>query len=461
MHLSSYITGWVWLTVLLMGIIYAPGLLYAQQPLPDSSFTNNRKLTKQKQRAKQLSRRELAKLRKQQAARLKKEWRRLKKQNTPTAELDSLRNMWQGLKKPQHLVQNSALYKRIDSLVDGRLTSLEKYGKALEELDSAHWKEYARQMATTVWQNDLQARQLRQELAPYIDTPFLQGVRITDLDSMNSEELQELQRKVFKNVEDYYVEKLLERQELIAFKQQQAELNALKNLPQVYRQQYEAYKNGEKLKQEARQQALSQASKLLADHAPQYKQAVDELSRLKRKYSYVPGTDKLSQAVKRNSLKGQPLKRRLVIGGNFQIVTAEPVVIDISPLVGYRFNKVFHIAAGASYRARFSAASSTYIRTNFNRDELTYGYRVFANHKLWRALFIHAEYERMSREFKKAGTDLYERQWQNGGLAGLGIRYSVTNGVQGQATLLYNFLHDNNKQMYPSPWVFRFGINLK
>ncbi|HHL52581.1 MAG TPA: hypothetical protein ENJ39_04330, partial [Flammeovirgaceae bacterium] len=200
LRLSSYTTGWVWLTVLLMGIIYAPGLLYAQQPLPDSSITNNRKLVKQKHRAKQLSRRELAKLRKRQAARLKKEWRRLKKQNTPTTELDSVRKMWQGLKKPQHLVQNSALYKRIDSLVDGRLTSLEKYGQVFKELDSAHWKEYARQTATTVWQNDPQARQLRQELAPYIDSPFLQGVRITDLDSMNSEELQELQRKVFKNV---------------------------------------------------------------------------------------------------------------------------------------------------------------------------------------------------------------------------------------------------------------------
>lgn len=303
-------------------------------------------------------------------------------------------------------------------------------------------------------------KDIKDDIAPYINSPYLKGIKLEDLDSMRVEDLQELRKQAFKNVEEHYVNKMLERQEFIQLKEQQAELEALKGLPEAYRKQFEAYKNGETIKNELLTKAVKEAQKMLAKHAPALNSAQADLAKLKKKYSSVPNSEDLSTATKRNSLKGKPLKSRLVLGGNFQVVTTNPVTIDISPVLGYRFNKDFHIAIGATYRARFSSADSTFIKTRYGQDELTYGYRAFANYRFWKAFFVHAEYEKMSKEFEVTGTDRFVRKWKPGALAGIGSEYTIKGTLKGNVSLLYNFLFDDKERVYQSPWVFRFGMNL-
>ena len=153
------------------------------------------------------------------------------------------------------------------------------------------------------------------------------------------------------------------------------------------------------------------------------------------------------------------LSNRSVLGPNFQIVSTEPVLIDFSPLLGYRIDKKFHIAVGGTYRARFSKVpSNSSIR--YGQDELAYGYRFFSEYKIWKMIRVHAEYERISREFEVANTDSFERKWVEGALAGLATSYSLKgeSKVKGSFSVLYNFLYTNSEAVYTSPWVFRFGF---
>ena len=382
----------------------------------------------------------------------------------PTAkQLDSVKNV---LNNPQATAKKelakTALYKDIEEDLAPQLEIYNEHKDKLELLnaDSTTIANEAKTIAIEELNKTQAVKDIKEDITPYINSPYLKDIKLEDLDSMSVEDLQELRKQAFKNVEEHYVKKMLERQEFIQLKEQQAEFDALKGLPAAYRKQYEAYKNGETIKNEALTKAVKEAQKMLAKHAPALNSAQADLAKLKKKYSSVPNSDDLSTASKRNSLKGKPLKSRLVLGGNFQVVTTNPVTIDISPVLGYRFNKDFYLAVGATYRARFSSADSTFIKTRYGQDELTYGYRTFANYRFWKAFYVHVEYEKMSKEFEVTGTDRFVRKWKPGALAGIGSEYTIKGTLKGNVSLLYNFLFDDNERVYQSPWVFRFGMGL-
>ena len=147
------------------------------------------------------------------------------------------------------------------------------------------------------------------------------------------------------------------------------------------------------------------------------------------------------------------------MGLNFQIVSLDPVIIDFNPVLGYKVNKKFHIAIGGSYRARYTESHANN-QLRIGQDELTYGYRVFTEYNVWKMLSIHAEYERMSKEFEIGTSDTFERKWLEGVLAGVSSNYKVKGKLKGNFSVLYNFLYHFEQAVYASPWVFRFGIDL-
>ncbi len=360
-------------------------------------------------------------------------------------------------------------YKSITPNLVGAGKDLQPYTKELKKykgnnrLDSASREallQDAKQLGLKEFSKKEEFKEVKKELTPYLNSPYLKGVKLQDLDSMSLDSLKALSVSTFEKLEKRLEQELLKTKELSQFNKDMAELEALKGLPESYRKQFEAYKNNETVKNEALTKAAQEAQMMLAKNTPALTKAQTDLAKLKKKYSSVPSSDDLSTATKRSSLKGQPFKSRLVIGGNFQVVTTNPVTIDISPILGYRFNKDFYIAVGGTYRARFSSADSTFIRTNYGRDELTYGYRVFTNYRFWKAFYAHAEYERISKEFAVTGTDRFERIWKPGILAGIGSSYTIKGTLKGNVSLLYNFLHDDKQRVYQSPWVFRFGFDL-
>jgi hypothetical protein len=208
-------------------------------------------------------------------------------------------------------------------------------------------------------------------------------------------------------------------------------------------------------KKAMKQKMTSHAKQFITQNAEQIQQVQEQMSELKQVYSEVPNSDDLSTAKKRSSLKGESFWKRLVIGGNLNLTETNPVTIDFSPVLGWKFNKAFEVGVTGAYRAKFGADSNG---INSYEDEDVYGYSVFAQHMAFKNFFGYLEGEKMS---KVVGTEEdHKRQWNKSLLVGIGRKFKVAPFLEMQAIITYNFLHDNTAGVYNSPVGFKTGFRV-
>jgi len=241
-----------------------------------------------------------------------------------------------------------------------------------------------------------------------------------------------------------------------------------------------------------RQQMLAKAKSIgaqqFAGRQDLLKAAQEKLAKYKRKYVTVHSTNDMSTAVKRNSLAGEPLSERLMLGGTFQIIPAYskqqqpaspagrqqhtgnnsnsaysnnsgdskvPTSVDISPLLGYRINKKLTVGVGGTYRAILEI-------DDLKRKDQVYGYRGFIQQHAIKGFFVHGEYENLNTASLTTDSgDKVNRSWQPAGLAGIGREFNFFKHAKGQVMFLYNFLHEDGASPYRKPWMIRFGFNLQ
>ncbi|QSE99209.1 hypothetical protein [Fulvivirga lutea] len=193
----------------------------------------------------------------------------------------------------------------------------------------------------------------------------------------------------------------------------------------------------EKLKNRAKEQAM----KLATEQA-----GFSKIGRLKSKYSKIVNSNDLSSAVKRNSLEGEPIGDRLILGGNFTIVESNPLVLDLTGSIGYKLSKKWVIGLQASHR--IAEADSISVS----------GGRLFANYDIAKNFFFASEIEMLRKKYKSE--ELSREDWIPGLFAGIGRKFKVFKNLNGQVALLYNFTHDNSAGVYNKPLVVRFGFNI-
>ncbi|MCC5939258.1 MAG: hypothetical protein JJU34_18405 [Lunatimonas sp.] len=181
--------------------------------------------------------------------------------------------------------------------------------------------------------------------------------------------------------------------------------------------------------------------------------AADEMAELKKKFSEVADSQDLSSAKKSNSLKGKPIKRRIVYGSNFQLHVVGQTKIDFNPELGYRLNSTSEVGLGGTYRF-FGNRDDPSLTIN---KPMVMGFRGYIERKLTNNLYVHGEFESLKSTMNKTG-EVRESLWYNSLLAGLERRFVMTGRLQGQAQVLYNFNSQNNP-LYNSPWVFRVGFS--
>ncbi len=160
----------------------------------------------------------------------------------------------------------------------------------------------------------------------------------------------------------------------------------------------------------------------------------------------------MASAVKRTSLEGENFWKRLVAGGNFNITRTNPLNIDLSPVLGYRFNKLFEAGITAAYRTEFKAN-----RTNISQSrEEVFGYSIFASHMVFKSFFGYLEAENLRKE----GTfmEMSNMKWHQTFLVGLGKRFHITSWLDMQSMIVFNVLHDNKDGLYNSPVIFKTGF---
>lgn len=210
-----------------------------------------------------------------------------------------------------------------------------------------------------------------------------------------------------------------------------------------------------KAKKEMKQKMAGHAKSFITEHSDQIQEVQEQMSELKQKYSEVPDSKDLSTATKRSSLKGESFWKRLVLGGNFNVSATDPVTLDLSPVVGWRFNKLFQAGVTGVYRTQFGSASTS---NNPVEDNAVYGYSVFANHAVFRNFFGYLEGENMSRMTGTAEDS--KREWQQTLLLGIGRKFKIAPFLEMQAIIAFNFLHENKDGVYNNPVVFKTGFRI-
>lgn len=212
----------------------------------------------------------------------------------------------------------------------------------------------------------------------------------------------------------------------------------------------QALKDKEQMQKYAKEKAAKLANADLAKFAPQVQEAQQQFSQYKKKMEWL----KEGSEPKANSLKDEPLLKRFIYGGNFQIPEIEPLSIVAAPFIGYRINKKFSSGVGVSYKV--IVGKNTFYSKAFGGE---IGYRVFTDYKLIKNWFAHGEFERMSKTIRNSTGDGTITTWKNNGYIGVGRQMEISKGLKMNVMFLCNVLHEDLKDFNMNAFQFRFGIS--
>ncbi len=143
------------------------------------------------------------------------------------------------------------------------------------------------------------------------------------------------------------------------------------------------------------------------------------------------------------------------VGGGFGLQFGTTTLVDLSPLIGYRFTDKISLGAGPTYQ---------YYRqrdpfTNFTVSRSSLGGRAFGRYDIWQNLFAHGEYEylRFKTDFNGFLQTVDVQRLPVGG----GYRQRLGGNSTFNIMVLYDFLYYKYEQYYYSnPIIFRMGVNV-
>ncbi|MEP1032220.1 hypothetical protein [Ekhidna sp.] len=176
------------------------------------------------------------------------------------------------------------------------------------------------------------------------------------------------------------------------------------------------------------------------------------LKTAKEKYAIIPDLSKEEEGIKRNSLKGTPLKNRLFINGNITIQSTIPIIFDSNIQLGYKWNKAFSMGVGLIIREQLSNRDSTSLTGD------AHGISLFANYDIMKGFFLYSEYQLVKNKslFQESSTST---SWQYAALAGAGRRFIISRRMSLSVSLLYDFNYKNNT-LNQRPLTPRIGYNI-
>ena len=258
----------------------------------------------------------------------------------------------------------------------------------------------------------------------------------------------------YKNEFEGWDQKLLARatslEEVKMLQQQKKLMDNYKPLPDGYRDNIENFQTNDFVKEKL--QAKADEIEKVGGKSLQerFNEAQGELAKAKEKFNAIDRPD--GAKPNENPYQGQPLLKRLVLGGNLQVNRQDPSSIDAALQVSYLANARARFGLGGSYRISLGKNS---INPDFDRQ--VFSTRTFFDYTLFRSVFAEAAYEWSNTDVLTQDNIATGRQWVQSGMLGIGNRFNLPKGLKGNFTALYNFFHDE-RSPNPSPWVFRFGF---
>jgi hypothetical protein len=159
-----------------------------------------------------------------------------------------------------------------------------------------------------------------------------------------------------------------------------------------------------------------------------------------------------------NSLKGVPIKERIVTGGGFGLgFSSNQDYISVSPVIGYQLTRKLMAGTSVTYRYTNWKVVDPSIKLN------DYGLNPFVRFMVYRNIFLQTEFEYLNYELPTTPTET-TRETFNSFMAGGGFIQPLGEKVAIYFMALYNFSYVEPKvgeyAVYDSPLVIRAGINV-
>lgn len=163
-----------------------------------------------------------------------------------------------------------------------------------------------------------------------------------------------------------------------------------------------------------------------------------------------------------NSLKGVPVKERIVTGGGFGLgFSTNQDYISVSPVIGYQLTRKLMAGTSVTYRYTNWKVVDPSMKLN------DYGLNPFVRFMVYQNIFLQTEFEYLNYEFpiiNSVGDLATDRKTFNSFMAGGGFIQPLGEKVALYFMALYNFSYVEPKvgeyAVYESPLVIRAGINV-
>jgi hypothetical protein len=217
-----------------------------------------------------------------------------------------------------------------------------------------------------------------------------------------------------------------------------------------------AAQNPEAAKQEVIQQVQQQAVNHFAGKEEQLQTAMEQMSKLKQKYSSL---NSLAEVGKKrpNEMSNKTFRERLMPGIGLQIFKkGDNFTVDFNPYVGYRFTG--RLTAGAGWVQRFAYDTKL---DHFDTDARIYGPRLYAEYKLGKGFSPRIEGEVVNAfvppKFQRID-ELGSREWVWGAFAGIKKDFRLGKKVKGTSLIMFRLINTDHKSPYPDVVNVRIGF---
>ncbi|MBX2969584.1 MAG: hypothetical protein KF803_09435 [Cyclobacteriaceae bacterium] len=232
----------------------------------------------------------------------------------------------------------------------------------------------------------------------------------------------------------------------------------IKSLPGQYKSQYEGYlSKKDELGKMGKDEVAEKALEYFAENPEKLEAAQQRVSRLLSKYKSFSNSATLADAKKQTSMEGKTFFERLVMGGNFNVLSTSPVSLDLSPQLGYKFTSKFLAGIGMNYRVTFSDS----IKHNWYVSPSNAAFKAFVSYdivKSWYA-YVEGEWSGIRKQVKGNEQGGYT-SWRANYFIGGGRRFLIHPKLYMTLTALYNLNNEIHNPLYPRRFQVRVGFQL-
>ncbi len=220
-----------------------------------------------------------------------------------------------------------------------------------------------------------------------------------------------------------------------------------------YKKLIEQYKNEKAIKAELEEKSKELANDIVAANQSKVDGSLKKLRKYNRKFDNIPDIRELPKRPP-NVMKKLGLRHRVVPGFAFYTFATDRVWLQFDPQVFYKFNGNFSAGAGTIFR--FSMKPSNVTFDNLNN---TFGFKVFAQHHVYKTMWLRAEIQNLSwKPLHLLHNDPNYMDNVTVGAIGIMKNVNIAKRVKANAQTLYHYTIAGSDP-YKTKIIFRLGID--